>query len=63
MTLKNYNEFDDIIPDYIIDSFYNRIKSRLDKGAGKDSETINRELNRIIIINGTIPNKIKKLLE
>lgn len=55
---------DNLIPDYIIDTFYIRINIYLINGCKKDSPQVNRELNRIKIINGDqIPEKIKELLK
>jgi len=51
-----------IAPDFIIDTFYNRIKTKLENGYKKDNNIIKKELDRLILINGTIPDKIKDLL-
>lgn len=53
----------DLIPDSIINSFYDRIKKLL-KDADKDHPSIKKELNRILSINGNkIPEKIQTLLK
>src|SRR3972149_2287763 len=54
---------ENLIPDDIIDSFYNRIKKILDAGADKKHPSVERELNRIKMLNAdVIPEKIKALL-
>ena len=48
----------DLIPEYIIDSFCERIKK------AKSQQQVDRELERIKLVNGEIiPEKIKKELE
>lgn len=53
----------DLIPDFITDSFYNRIENLL-KEVDKDHPSVKRELDRILSINGNkLPKKIQELLK
>jgi hypothetical protein len=53
-----------MIPEYIINTFYNRIEKKLNLGHSKNSVSIKRELDRIKLINGDIiPKNIKELLK
>lgn len=60
----NYGE---LVPDDIVDIFYNRIKTRIEEatkeGFDKTHPSVQREINRIISINGKIPIKIQPLLD
>lgn len=57
---ENNNLFKTI--DDLNNKFYDRIKSKLENGYDKNSSIIKKELNRLIEINGNIPEKIKELL-
>ena len=52
-----------MIPNNIIESFYNRIKQKLDSGVDKNHPTIQREIDRLLKIDKEIPEKIKELFE
>jgi hypothetical protein len=56
------NKETDLLPQDIIDMFYDRVKERLDMGAHKEHPSVKRELDRIIKLNGRIPDMIKALL-
>jgi hypothetical protein len=58
---ESYISDDNLAPDYIIDSFFNRIKKLLITYK-KDENIIKKELKRLEIVNGKIPTKIKNLL-
>lgn len=49
----NHNE---LIPDEIIDTFYNKIKKCIENG-----EKYDRYIKYLLKLNGKIPEKIKKL--
>ncbi len=52
-----------LIPDFLIDSFHNRIEKLIKQGIEKNHLSIERELNRIRLINGNVlPEKIKLLI-
>jgi len=58
------NKFgDDLMPDNVIDTFYNRIEKKLHCGHNVNDESIQNEIDRIILVNGKIPNKIITLLD
>lgn len=52
-----------LLPDYIIDAFYNRIENKLNYGHNVDSKSIQVEIDRIMLVNGSIPDKIITLLD
>lgn len=52
---------DNLVPDYIIDTFYNKIKKLLETYK-KDDEIIKFWLRQLETVNGKIPSKIEKLL-
>lgn len=67
MKMDKLDEFglsgDNLIPDYVIDTFCERIKRLLNDGCSKDSPSIQSELNRIKTLNaGKIPMKVQSLL-
>jgi hypothetical protein len=51
-----------LIPEEIIDTFYNRIKKLIDTHKDKKHPFVKKELDRIKDLNGKIPDKIKNLL-
>lgn len=61
--IKKAFESNNIVPNKIIDAFYERIKTKLENGHEKDDDVIKKELDRLISVNGKIPDKIKKLLK
>jgi hypothetical protein len=64
MKIQKFTENENnLVPDDIIDTFYKRIESRLKAGYKKDSKVIQTELDRLMLVNGRIPEKIKKLLD
>ena len=52
-----------LIPDSLIDIFYKRIEQKLKDGHKIEDRAIQQELNRIIMVNGFIPQKIKDLIK
>ncbi len=63
--IKKYNNFlneNNIIPNNIIDTFYERIKRLIDSHKDKNHPLIKKELDRLESINGNIPKKIQELL-
>ena len=52
----------DIIPDYIIETFYKIIKFKFEEGLKEDDILIQCYLNNLIKLNGKLPDKINKLL-
>lgn len=54
---------ENLIPDNLIDSFYQRIRKLLDSHKDKSHPFIKKELERIKDLNGKIPEKIKDLLK
>lgn len=58
---ETYTPNDDLAPDYIIDSFFNRIENLL-KTYKKDDKIIKFWLRQLEKVNGKIPTKIEKLL-
>src|ERR1035437_8712295 len=60
---EKFEESDDIIPDGLIDTFYQRIENLLKlHNNDKNHPLIQKELHRILSINGKIPDKISDLL-
>ncbi len=63
----NLNENDlnenDIIPEKLIIKFYERIFNLLSQGQNIQDASIQRELNRLIELNGSIPKEIQDLLD
>ena len=64
--LRNFinesNNESNIVPDNIIDAFYDRIKKRIADHKDKNHPLVKKELDRIKSINGKIPEKIQELL-
>ena len=54
---------ENLIPNNLIDIFYQRIKNLLDTHKDKNHPFIKKELERIKDLNGKIPEKIKDLLK
>lgn len=53
-----------LMPKEIINSFYQSINNLLKQGIDKAHPSIQRELKRILIVNGNkIPDKIKTLID
>jgi GH24 family phage-related lysozyme (muramidase) len=61
--LESYKHTDDIIPDELIDIFYKRIKERIElHGGDKNHPLVKKEIDRVVNLNGKLPDKIKDLL-
>ena len=61
LSLKDGGSLDDF--DEIIDIFYERIKWKLEQSGDKNHPSVQRELNRLISIHGSVPEKIQQLLD
>jgi len=63
MKIIKFNEEINLLPDNVIDSFYNRIEKKLNYGHKINDKSIQEEIDRIISLNGDIPSKIVTLLD
>lgn len=59
--MKYEFKYGEILPDMIVDIFYDRIKKSIENN---DKNNFDRWVNRLLVVNGNkIPDKIKNLID
>lgn len=51
-------DYNEMIPDELVDTFYQRVQRCID-----ENRSYEREVGRLISLNGKVPEKIQKLID